>query len=124
VRALLAPDLCLSRAHVADGGVVGAGTAVPATREGPGEAEVLPERAEADVPQGPLRCGHLRRRPARPRSLQHVPRCKFPTSPLIIIYLDGKENPFCILKVLVHGSADCLQGRGIYNMSHGIGKKE
>jgi hypothetical protein len=92
--------------HVADGFVVvvGAGTAVPATREGPGEAEVLPERAEADVPQRPLRRGHLRRRPARPRSFQHVPRCKCPTSPLIIIYLDGKENPICILNVLVHGS--------------------
>jgi len=61
--------------------VVGAGAAVPAAREDRGEAEVLPERPQADVPQGPLRRHHLRRHPARPRRLQHVPRRTCPAHP-------------------------------------------
>jgi hypothetical protein len=32
---------------------------VPAEGEDPGEAEVLPERPQADLPQGPLRRDHL-----------------------------------------------------------------
>ena len=62
--------------------VVGAGAAVPAAREDRGEAEVLPERPQADVPQGPLRRHHLRRHPARPRRLQHVPRRTCPAHPI------------------------------------------
>jgi hypothetical protein len=43
---------------------------VPAEGEDPGEAEVVPERPQADVPQGPLRPDHLRRHSPRPRRLQ------------------------------------------------------
>lgn len=62
--------------HVVVDGVGGAGAAVPAEGEVGGEAEVLPERAQADVPEGALRRHRLRRHPARPRRLQRVPRRK------------------------------------------------
>jgi len=81
--AKLAAVTVRAREDVAAAGaaVVGAGAAVPAAREDRGEAEVLPERPQADVPQGPLRRHHLRRHPARPRRLQHVPRRTCPAHP-------------------------------------------
>lgn len=65
--------ISLARSH---GVVVGAGAAVPSEGEDRGEAEVLPERPQADVPQGALRRDHLRRHPPRAGCVEHVPRCK------------------------------------------------
>lgn len=63
--------ISLARSH---GVVVGAGAAVPSEGEDRGEAEVLPERPQADVPQGALRRDHLRRHPPRAGCVEHVPR--------------------------------------------------
>lgn len=54
----------------------GAGAAVPAEGEAAGAAEVLPERPQAHLLEGPVRRRHLRRHPPRPRRLQLVPHRK------------------------------------------------
>lgn len=54
----------------------GGGAAVPAEGEAAGGAEVLPERPQAHLLEGPLRRHHVRRHPSRPGRLQLVPHRK------------------------------------------------
>ena len=96
----------------------GAGAAVPAEGEAAGGAEVLPERPQAHIPEGPVRRHHVRRHPPRPGSLQLVPHRKQIWHLASLAFFSPSVLAFETCGVFG------AQGRGVYNMSHGIGKKE